>query len=78
LRIIRASEIGTFCFCQRAWWYQTHGMAAENLFELNQGTERHIRHNNSVFFLESLKLAGYILLIIGIAILLINSAQWLF
>lgn len=76
MRIIRASEINTFYFCQRAWWYQTHGIPAENQLELNRGTERHNRHNKTVFLLLLLKTSGYVLLITSIIILLINLAQW--
>ena len=47
--IIRASEIGQYAFCARAWWYsRVKGYAPENIAELQQGIAEHRHHGRQV------------------------------
>jgi CRISPR/Cas system-associated exonuclease Cas4 (RecB family) len=40
-RTIRASEIGAFLYCRRAWWYQRQGFKPMNQEALDVGSEFH-------------------------------------
>lgn len=70
MRTIRASEIGTYLYCQRAWWYQRLGYQPENQAELASGQETHARHGRSLF------LAG-IMRTIAIGLLLLSFALFI-
>ena len=48
-QIIRASEIGEYIYCQRAWWLKRiEGYTSENVHELQLGTDHHEAHGKTV------------------------------
>ncbi len=47
-QIIRASEIGSYLYCRRAWKLKKLGVESENRAELAAGTELHQRHGQKV------------------------------
>lgn len=72
LRTIRASEIGTFLYCQRAWWYRAQGVVSQNQTELTEGTQFHQAHGRQVFTARMMRLAGWLLLLGALVILAIG------
>lgn len=48
-RLIRASEIGEYVYCQRAWWlHQVQGVAPTGRERREQGTRLHVQHGSRV------------------------------
>jgi CRISPR/Cas system-associated exonuclease Cas4 (RecB family) len=67
--IIRASEIGTYLYCRRAWWYRKQGVESENQAELATGTELHRQHGRKVIATGLLQIVGYLLLLAALVLL---------
>ena len=77
MKTIRASEIGNFLFCRRAWWYHQQGVESENKSELASGSEFHRRHGRSVMAAGLLKSAGWLLLLLAVLALAAGITLWL-
>jgi hypothetical protein len=58
LRTIRASEIGLFLYCRRAWWYRQQGVEPSNQADLAAGTALHRRHGRQVLAVGLLRWLG--------------------
>lgn len=76
--IIRASDIGSYLYCRRAWWYRKQGVESENQAELASGTEIHEQHGRKVMAAGLLQNAGYVLLLAAIAIAVYEMTGVLF
>jgi len=71
MRPIRASEISTFLYCKRAWWYQQKGVVSTNVEELAEGTELHQQHGRAVLASGLIRTLAYGLLLTALALLTI-------
>jgi CRISPR/Cas system-associated exonuclease Cas4 (RecB family) len=67
--VIRASEIGTYLYCRRAWWYRKEGVESENRAEMATGTELHRRHGRKVLAAGLLRTLSLILFLIALTLL---------
>ena len=73
-RLIRASEIGEYVYCQRAWWLGwVQGRASLNVREMEAGTGAHLRHGRGVAAAGCLQRAAYALF----ALAAITTLLWL-
>jgi len=69
--VIRASEIGTYLYCRRAWWYRKQGVESENRAEMADGTELHRQHGRRVIAAGFLQMAGYALLLVAALLIVV-------
>lgn len=69
VQIIRSSDIGTYLYCRRAWWYKKHGVESANQAELAAGTELHVRHGRQVLAVSITRTVGLILLMSALVLL---------
>lgn len=69
MRPIRSSEIGSYLYCRRSWWYRKIGTASENQSELAAGTELHKRHGRQVLASLLTRTVGLILFLVAVLLL---------
>jgi hypothetical protein len=72
MRTIRASEIGTYMFCRRAWKYRRRGIESANTVELAVGTDIHRQHGRAVAAAGCLRYLAGVFLMAAIVLLLIH------
>jgi hypothetical protein len=72
VRVIRASEIGEYNYCSRAWWYKHVAKLAPGgdvPARLEAGSEAHRKYGRAVVLSARLRVMGAALLIIGLLVL---------
>jgi len=62
-KIVRASEIGEYLYCKRAWWLRLQGIVSTNRRALEAGTAAHAEHARRVVFSGCLRTAAFGLLL---------------
>ncbi|MBT3390267.1 MAG: hypothetical protein HN413_07635 [Chloroflexi bacterium] len=72
MRKIRASDISSFLYCQRAWWYRQQGISSENVEQLAGGRDLHERHGRAVLASGIIRSLAYLLLLAGLIMLAIT------
>jgi hypothetical protein len=75
MRVIRASEVGEYVFCHRAWWlHQVQGEQSANTRDMAEGTARHARHGRQVSLAVGLRALAVLLLVAALVALVL--AHW--
>ncbi len=65
--VLRASEIGEYVFCHRAWWlHRVQGLESANVAQMEAGTTKHIEHGRAVQRADTLRRAAIILFAIAL------------
>lgn len=77
MAIIRASDIGNYLYCRRAWKYRKTGHESANRMELAAGTELHRKHGRKALSAVLLRTLGLILLLAAILLLVARCAATL-
>lgn len=69
---VRASEVGQYSFCARAWWYQhVRGIAPDDERPLRHGEAAHRQHGVRVQAAELSRWAALLLLGLALVALLV-------
>lgn len=69
-RIIRASELGQYAFCAKAWWLgSVEGVPSANVREMDAGTSAHERHGRTVQLSIWFARVGIVCLALGLLML---------
>ncbi len=69
MKPIRSSDIGSYLYCARAWWYRQQGVESANQAELTAGTELHRQHGRKVLAAGATRALALILLLLALALL---------
>ena len=71
-RVIRASEIGQYDFCAKAWWLgRIEGVQPSNVRELQAGSTAHAEHGRQVRRAAQLQLVAIGLVALGVIVLVL-------
>ena len=71
-RVIRASEIGQYDFCAKAWWLGSiEGVPLSNIHELQAGTAAHEQHGQQVRRAARLQTVALVLVGLGVIVLVL-------
>lgn len=77
MRTLKASEIGEYLYCARAWWYHRQGIESENQASLTGGADFHQHHGRRVLVAGLLRLAGWLALLAAVLLLAISLGDLL-
>ncbi len=70
--VIRASEIGEYVHCERAWWLgRVQGVENANRAVMEAGTERHRAHGQRVWRATMMRYAAVLLFAIAVGALVV-------
>lgn len=70
--VIRASEVGEYVHCHRAWWLgHVEGVENQNRAWMDTGTERHRAHGQKVERASLMQRVAVFLVVIALAALLL-------
>ena len=67
--VLRASDIGTYLYCRRAWMYRKQGVESENKTDMAHGTELHRWHGRKVLASGLLRTLSLLLFLIALTLL---------
>lgn len=69
MKTIRASEVGTYLYCARAWAYARQGIKSTNQAEMTSGSELHRLHGRQVLAASITRTLALILLLVALVLL---------
>jgi hypothetical protein len=77
-RVIRASEVGQYVYCARAWWLgSVRGLPSSRQGEMAAGEMAHRRHGREVRTSLFLNRLAYGVLLVAVLLGIIWLLQWI-
>jgi hypothetical protein len=77
-RIIRASEIGRYVYCARAWWLgSVRGLPSAHRREMALGEDVHLRHGQGVRASMALSRLACGVLLLAVVVGVVWVVSWL-
>ncbi len=73
-RLLRASEVGQWTYCQRAWWLAREGCENRNTAALEAGITIHAHHGRGLAQAQRARLIALALLASGVILFLAGLA----
>ena len=71
-RVIRASEIGQYDFCAKAWWLGSiEGVQPSNVRELQAGATAHAEHGRQVRRAAQMQMMAIGIVVLGVIVLML-------
>lgn len=77
MKVVKASELGTYLYCKRAWVYQKQGIITQHQEEFARGNDFHRLHGKKVLLAFLLKLTGWLLLLAALILAAVVVTGWL-
>ena len=71
MKTIRASDINSFTYCQRSWWYRINGHKSLNTFEISAGSYRHKQHGRSVNLVKTIQMFAFAVIMFALILLIL-------
>jgi CRISPR/Cas system-associated exonuclease Cas4 (RecB family) len=75
MKTLSASEIGSYLYCARAWWYRLNGVESSNQAAMDTGSELHRQHGRQVAISSLMRAAAFISLLIALVLLVLFLAR---
>lgn len=68
--LLRASEVGQWTYCQRAWWLAREGYENRNAAALETGITTHVQHGRALAQAQRARWLALALLALGVILFL--------
>jgi len=76
-RYVRASDLKSFSFCQRAWFLERQGRSPASSEDRNRGTTDHHNHSHAVERMVQTQKYSSVLFLVGLAGLAAALLWWI-
>ena len=77
-RYIKASELRSFAFCERAWSFEGKGEASSLVAERAHGTQVHLHHGRAAVSAQAASRLANLLFFVGIVGVVAAVLWWVF